>query len=108
MSSTSWLLVEQSGLVLIPIECNIIFSFYLLINVLTDPSCKYATTSNDFVRDHEQQQKIEYNTNNGHNGIAENGFSCEDDNSAPTSSEYEIEEDDKIHSSNPNDDGDDI
>ncbi|GJR02110.1 anamorsin [Tanacetum coccineum] len=68
----------------------------------------YATTSNDFVRDHEQQPKIEYNTNNGHNGIAENGFSCEDDNSAPTSSEDDTEEDDKIHSSNPNDDGDDV
>ncbi|GKC30579.1 hypothetical protein Tco_1037873, partial [Tanacetum coccineum] len=67
----------------------------------------YATTSNDFVRDHEQQPKIEYNTNNGHNGIAENGFSYEDDNFATTSSEDETEEDDKIHSSTPNDDGDD-
>nr|GFA81090.1 non-lysosomal glucosylceramidase [Tanacetum cinerariifolium] len=50
----------------------------------------------------------EYNTNNGHNGIAENGFSCEDDNSATTSIEDETEEDEKIRCSNPNDDGDDV
>nr|GEV92673.1 anamorsin homolog isoform X1 [Tanacetum cinerariifolium] len=81
-SSTFWLLVEQSGLI--------------------------RNYQQDFVRDHEQQPKIEYNTNNGHNGIAKNGFSCEDDNYATTSIEDENEEDDKIRSSNPNDDGDDV
>ncbi|GJS77586.1 non-lysosomal glucosylceramidase-like protein isoform X1 [Tanacetum coccineum] len=62
----------------------------------------------DFLREHEQQPKIKYGTNNSPNGINENGHSYDDENSATTSSEDESEEDDKIRSLKPNDDGDDV
>ena len=62
----------------------------------------------DFVRNHEQQPKIKYGTNNGQNGINENGLSYDNESSATASGEDEPDEDDKIRSLNPNGDGDDV